>query len=203
MPDTELQTSQVPLSDLRAYPGNPRRGDVEAIKTSLRAHGQYRPIVVNRPTMQVLAGNHTLQAARQLGWTTIAATFVDVDDQQAKRIVLVDNRTNDLAAYDPQALVDLLEELPDLDGSGYDQATLDALLDEVAWPEDDRDEEIPPAPRRPKTRKGDVWALGRHRLISADATDPAAYEALMGKDRSCCGPTRPTASPTPARRASD
>jgi ParB/Sulfiredoxin domain len=63
MPDTELQTSQVPLSDLRAYPGNPRRGDVEAIKTSLRAHGQYRPIVVNRPTMQVLAGNHTLEAA--------------------------------------------------------------------------------------------------------------------------------------------
>jgi ParB-like nuclease family protein len=112
---------------------------VEAIKASLRAHGQYRPIVVNRPTMQVLAGNHTLEAAKQLGWKEIAATFVDVDDEQARRIVLVDNRTNDLADYDPQALVDLLEELPDLEGSGYDQADLDALLDQVAWPAEELD----------------------------------------------------------------
>jgi hypothetical protein len=95
--------------------------------------------------------------------------------------VLVDNRTNDLADYDPQALVDLLEELPDLDGSGYDQADLDALLDQVAWPADDLDEDIPPAPKRPRTKAGDVWHLGRHRLICADATDPSAYEALMGK----------------------
>src|SRR5436190_9382064 len=138
-----LQTQAVPTADLRPYDANPRRGDVEAIKVSLKAHGQYRPIVVNRPTRQVLAGNHTLKAAKQLGWKTIAATFVDVDDEQAKRIVLVDNRTNDLAGYDTQALVDLLEELPDLDGSGYDQPALDALLDEVAWPADDLDEEIP------------------------------------------------------------
>src|SRR5215210_3441174 len=93
MPHPDLQTLAVPLADLRPYDANPRRGDVEAIKASLQAHGQYRPIVVNRPTMQVLAGNHTLEAARELGWVTIAATFVDVDDEQAKRIVLVDNRT--------------------------------------------------------------------------------------------------------------
>jgi ParB-like nuclease domain len=50
----------VPTADLRPYPGNPRRGDLEAIKDSLERNGQYRPIVVNRRTMEVLAGNHTL-----------------------------------------------------------------------------------------------------------------------------------------------
>jgi ParB-like nuclease family protein len=102
MDHPDLQIEAVAVAALRPYPGNPRRGSVEAIKASLRAHGQYRPIVVNRPTMQVLAGNHTLEAAKQLGWKEIAATFVDVDDEQARRIVLVDNRTNDLADYDPQ-----------------------------------------------------------------------------------------------------
>src|SRR5215210_3891610 len=73
MRDQALQTQAVSVADLRPYPANPRRGNVEAIKASLRAHGQYRPIVVNRPTMQVLAGNHTLEAVRQLGWKEIAA----------------------------------------------------------------------------------------------------------------------------------
>jgi site-specific DNA-methyltransferase (adenine-specific) len=51
----------------------------------------------------------------------------------------------------------------------------------VAWPADDLDEDIPPAPKRPTTKPGDVWQLGRHRLVCADATDPDAYQALMGK----------------------
>lgn len=97
----------VPVSRLRLYARNPRRGDLEALKESLRLNGQYRPIVVNRGTAtgredEVLAGNHTLRAARELGWEAIAATYVDVDDEHARRIVLVDNRTNDLASYVPR-----------------------------------------------------------------------------------------------------
>ena len=49
--------------------------------------------------------------------------------------------------------------------SGYHQADLDVLLDQVAWPQDGLDEEIPPAHKRPKTKAGDVWKLGRHRLV--------------------------------------
>jgi hypothetical protein len=126
-----LTAERVPVASLTPYPGNPRRGDVDAIRESLRTNGQFRPIVVDRPTMQVLAGNHTLRAAKKLGWTEIAVTYVDVDDERAKRIVLADNRTNDLAGYDPAELVSLLTDLPSLEGTGYDEAALDELLDEV------------------------------------------------------------------------
>lgn len=128
----ELQVERVPVGDLIPYPGNARHGDIGAICQSLQAHGQYRPLVVQASTSYVIAGNHTLAAAVQLGWTEIAITRLDVDDEQAKRILLVDNRTQDLATNDDSALAALLEELAatdeGLDGTGFDGDDLDDLL---------------------------------------------------------------------------
>lgn len=122
----------VPVAELVPYRGNPRRGNVEAIRDSLEQHGQYRPVVVRRATNEVLAGNHTLQAARELGWEEIAATFVDVDDEQAARIVLVDNKTSDVGRYDDTELLAILKELEaseaGLSGTGYADDDLDDLL---------------------------------------------------------------------------
>lgn len=177
-------TEQVPVTQLRPYPGNPRRGDIEAIKASLETHGQYRPIVVNKRDDTVLAGNHTLEAARQLGRETIAVTYVNVDDEQAKRIVLVDNRTNDLAGYDDTELAALLEELDDLEGTGYGQDDLNALLDELERDgEPQEEDEPPPLPAEPKTKPGDLYELGRHRLVCGDAREPASYARLLGEER--------------------
>lgn len=126
----------VPIAGLHAYPGNPRRGRVDVVRRSLERHGQYRPVVVNSRTMQVLAGNHTMRAASELGWDELAVTFVDVDEDQAARIVLVDNRASDLSTNDDDELVALLESLAGseggLDGTGYDVGDLDALLDTLA-----------------------------------------------------------------------
>lgn len=131
IPDT-LEALKVPLADLVSYERNPRKGNVELIAHSLVANGQYRPIVVRKGTNQVLAGNHTLAAARHLGWERIAATFVEVDDQAAARIVLADNRTADLGTYDNALLLDLLQDLADseakLEGTGFEDEDLDALL---------------------------------------------------------------------------
>ena len=121
----------VRTDELQFFPTNPRKGNLEVIKQSLEANGQYRPIVVNRQTSEVLAGNHTLAAAKELGWDEIAATFVDVDQEQATRIALVDNRSNDLGSYGEQELVELLQSLPDLDGTGYDRLALERLLESV------------------------------------------------------------------------
>ncbi|CAA9478599.1 MAG: hypothetical protein AVDCRST_MAG17-11 [uncultured Solirubrobacterales bacterium] len=56
--------------------------------------------MVQRSTRAVVAGNHSLQAARELGLEEVSVTLLDIDDEQAKQIMLVDNRTNDLASYD-------------------------------------------------------------------------------------------------------
>lgn len=129
----DLASLAVPVASLRPFPGNPRRGDVGAIAESLRVNGQYRPVVVNRRTSEILAGNHTFAAALTLGWDQIAATFVDVDGVQAARIVLADNRTADLGSYDDALLAELLRPL-DLEGTGFDQGALDELLASVVEP---------------------------------------------------------------------
>lgn len=129
----------VPIAELNPYHRNPRTGDLDAISESLSVNGQYRPIVVNRGTLtgrpnEILAGNHTFKAVQQLGWTEIAVTWLDVNDDAAAKIVIVDNRTNDLAGYDSVLLADILTDLPDLQGTGYDQEQLDQLLDDTALP---------------------------------------------------------------------
>ena len=93
----EIAPLAQPIDDFKTHPRNVRQGDVGAISESLKAHGQYRPIVVQRSTGYVLAGNHTFMAAKSLGWDKIAVTYVDCDEEQATRILLVDNRANDLA----------------------------------------------------------------------------------------------------------
>ena len=192
IPET-LSALAVPIDSLTPYQDNPRRGDLEVIKESLAANGQYRPIVANRRTGEVLAGNHTLRAAEQLGWTRIAVTWVDVDDETARRIVLVDNRSNDLAGYDDALLASILEDLPDLEGTGYDKAALAELLagrdDPVALT--DPDEAAPLPERAPVSRVGDIWELGESRLLVGDATDEAAVLDALGDDRADCVWTDP------------
>lgn len=132
MPHHDLKLVRFDCAELRPYHRNPRRGDVEAITRSLEINGQYRPIVVNLGTttgrpLEVLAGNHTLAAAKTLQWSQIDAVTVDVDDMEAARIVAADNRTADLGSYDNDLLIELLGELEGLDGTGYTQDDIDAL----------------------------------------------------------------------------
>lgn len=144
------RAGRLPVGDLSTFTGNPRRGQVDVIADSLSRNGQYRPIVVNEGTKtgrpnEVLAGNHTLQAARKLGWDAIDVWIVDVDDAQARRIVAADNRTADLGEYDNADLLALLEGLDgDLEGTGYDEDFL-AELEDAARPPDSADALDPPA----------------------------------------------------------
>lgn len=129
---SDLSIKKLKVSELHTHPNNARQGDVGAIVQSLEAHGQYRPIVVQKSTMNVVAGNHTLLAANALGWETIEATIIDVDDDQALRILLVDNRVSDMATYDEAILSDLLQDLAEqddfLEGTGFDGDDLEDLL---------------------------------------------------------------------------
>lgn len=121
---------EVPVLALVPYRGNPRVGDVGAIAESLEANGQYRPIVVRRETREVLAGNHTLEAAKHLGWDSIKVTYVEgITDEAAARIVLADNRLPDLGRYNIPDLTELLEQVGgNLTGTGYDNYFVSNLL---------------------------------------------------------------------------
>lgn len=128
-----MNTRKLKISELTPYHKNARRGNVDAIAESLQVNGQYKPIIVNEGTRtgrrwEVLAGNHTVQAADQIGLDKLDAVVIDVDDDQARRIVLADNRTADLATYDDALLADLLSDAGDLSGTGFTDVDLGALL---------------------------------------------------------------------------
>ena len=122
-----MEAISVGVETLKEFEGNPRKGNVKALVESLQANGQYRPIVVQKSTRQILAGNHLWKAAQELGWKEISIIELDVDDTQAKKIVAADNRLADMGVYDEQKLLDLLGEI-DLVGTGYVPADVDDLL---------------------------------------------------------------------------
>lgn len=144
------RTERVPVSSLKMYHKNPRVGNVDLIAKSLHLNGQFKPIVVNigthtgRPN-EILAGNHTWLGARrdvtwdeQIGdeivpmhkdqWESIVASFVDVDEQQAAKIVLVDNKAADEGTYDDAIIAELFRNLPDVAGTGFSNMEVDDIL---------------------------------------------------------------------------
>jgi len=148
----------VALGRLKHHPKNPRKGSVEAIRESLRAHGVIRPIVVSRATRHVLAGNHTLKAARAESLDTLPVVWLDgLTPEQEVKILLADNRTSDMGTYDDAVLADLLQGLADagdLLGTGYDAGALDDLLQSLASPQEPQPQEEPASPPDAKTTEG-------------------------------------------------
>jgi ParB-like nuclease domain len=122
-----------PVGSLRTLPGNPRRGDVQAVKRSLERFGQRKPIVA-RDDGTVIAGNHTLLAARELGWPEIAVVGTNDDDATAKAYALADNRTSELGTFDMEDLAAMTAEIQAADpalltAASFTDTDLTALLD--------------------------------------------------------------------------
>lgn len=134
MPATYLETRSIDMAALTPFPGNARRGNVDVIRESVRANGQYRALVVRKlpdGTLQVLAGNHTKQALEAEGFSQARCDVIECTDDEATRIVLADNKTSDFGFYEDDALLSLLETLDDLEGTGYTPDDLDDLLAEM------------------------------------------------------------------------
>ena len=168
------------IADLTADPENARTHDkknLDAIASSLEKFGQRKPIVV-MPVGTILAGNGTWAAAKQLGWTDIQVSVVPVDWDYAtaKAYALADNRTAELAEWDTSILASQLIELDaegwDISALGFDVPETDTPLNEDEGPLT-FDEEAEPV-----TKLGDVWQLGRHRLMCGDSTSIDAVDAL-------------------------
>lgn len=127
----KYEIKKVLVDSLIEFPENPRSSDLEPIKESLKIHGQYRPLTVNINNNQILTGNHTWLAMKELGWETCDVMFVDVNDVKARKIVLVDNRVNELATYDKTKLSNMLGdlmELGELFGTGYSADDVDNIF---------------------------------------------------------------------------
>jgi ParB-like chromosome segregation protein Spo0J len=132
-----MKFQTIAVADLSLDPSNVRkhsRRNLDAIKASLRKFGQQKPIVVDAKGI-VLAGNGTLTAAQELGWTEIQIVRTDLAGVEATAFAIADNRTAELAEWDDN-LGEVLQSLAgdgyDLSKIGFDQSDLDALIGENA-----------------------------------------------------------------------
>jgi len=178
---------QVSIDLLKHHPRNANHGDVEAIKKSLAVNGWYGSVVVNTGTKHILAGNHRVMAAKALGWETVPVQWVDVTPEEELRILVVDNRTTRIGQDDTTKITDILAELANtpigLDGTGYGAADLDALIDELAGMTEPAelltDPDEVPEDVETRCKPGDLWILGRHRLLCGDSTKADDVARLM------------------------
>jgi DNA modification methylase len=182
----------VPIGTLKHHPKNPRKGDVKSITESIEHNGFYGVVVAQKSTGYVLAGNHRMMAAKAAGLDSLPVAYVDVDDSTALKILLADNRTNDLATYDNKELAELLADVSNkfgLDGTGYDEAFLDSLIGELGGGGDGAAEGEAPEAQLDKAEElrekwgvefGQLWEVGRHRILCGDSAKKEDVERLMG-----------------------
>lgn len=178
-----MNIETVPISSLHLDPANVRQhpdANLAAIKASLARFGQQKPIVVGDGDV-VIAGNGTLSAARELGWTEIQIVRTKLSGPDAVAFAIADNRTAELAEWDDEGLGKILDSLQRdglLEFTGFSDEDLGALLGEMSAG-DVNDEGPEDAPARPISRIGDLWVMGEHRLLCGDSTKPEDMRRLM------------------------
>jgi len=184
----KLKPLAVPIGTLKLDKKNARTHgarNLALIRSSLERFGQVQPVIVQRSKMRVVAGNARVIVMRELGWPTVAALVLDLDDRQASAFGVVDNRSAELAEWDDAKLAALVEEVTrggalEVADLGFTDRELDKMLKDAGAGDEKDDGEGPTwkPPKRATSERGQVWRLGSHLLVVGDAFDPNV-QALM------------------------
>lgn len=170
-----LRRMLAPIDELHEHPRNPRRGNLVEIQRSLARFGQQRPILA-LPDGTIVAGHHVWRAAQTMTWTEIAVVRSDLSDEEIEAYLLADNGTGDQGYYDERTLAELLNEMENLEGTGFGQEDAQAIIRAMLWmPElDPADKGDPPADQ--------PYAKGTAKLFHIVlAYDHDAYERVSGR----------------------
>lgn len=154
------------LSELKPYENNPRKNDkaVDPVAKSIKEFGFKVPIVIDKNGV-IVAGHTRYKAAKKLKIDIVPCIIADdLNDEQIKAFRLADNKVSEFAQWDMDALN---LELDDIDTIDMHEFGFEILQEEKEIIEDDFVEELP---EEPKSKRGDIYQLGRHRLMCGDST---------------------------------
>ncbi len=185
----------VPIGKLVPYVNNARTHSKEQItklRSSLREFGFVNPVIIDRE-FNVIAGHGRILAAKEENIEQVPCVFVDhLTEAQKKAYILADNRFALDAGWDEDMLRVEMEALQGMDFdislTGFDEAEIADLFaaDDNEAQEDDFDEDAA-LQAEPFVKTGDLWLLGKHRLLCADSTKPEDVKRLMdGKKANVC-----------------
>ena len=188
-----MQLKNLPLSKLTPADYNPRKDlqpgdpDYEKLKRSLSEFGYVEPVIWNKNTGQVVGGHQRIKILRDLGYETVDCVVVELDETREKALNVALNKIS--GDWDESKLALLIADLDasdfDAELTGFDEAEIQSLigsLDEDSI-EDDEFDLNAALEAAAFVKRGDIWSVGRHRLVCGDATNPADVEALMDGKR--------------------
>lgn len=175
---TEIKIEYLPVTVLTPYKKNARahgKEDVSKIAMSIEKYGMNDPIGIWGDKNIIVEGHGRMLACIKLGMDTVPVIRLDhLTDEQRREYAIMHNKTAELSAWDIDLLSEEISLLPGLDDFGIDWKL--PTVEELDAVEDDYDGELP---EQPKSKLGDIYQLGRHRLMCGSSTDPAQVEALM------------------------
>jgi DNA modification methylase len=188
-----LEFRKINIDRLKHAEYNPRKdlkpGDAEfeKIKNSITEFGYCEPIIVNSD-MTIIGGHQRAKVLKELGYTEIDCVVINIDKTKEKALNIALNKVT--GEWDFESLAKLLDELKEEDYNieltGFDFSEAEKLWDEYIsenkrdyYKDDDFDIELP---EEPVTKRGDIWLLGKHRLMCGDACSESDVAALMRED---------------------
>jgi DNA modification methylase len=191
-----VQVTYRPVSELKLDSRNPRLHSprqVRQIARSIQAFGFNVPVLVDTKD-QVIAGHGRILACQMIRWTEVPTICLDhLSEAQARAFMIADNRLNENSVWDEHLLAEQLKELSELEldfsleTTGFEMGEIDLRIEGL---EPDREDGQDPADRLegiqagpPVCRPGDLFLLGRHRVLCGSALEQDCYTAVMGKGR--------------------
>ena len=181
------QRKNVPVDRLIPYVNNAKvhsEDQVTRIASSIREFGFLSPVLVDKD-YNIIAGHGRVMAAKKLDMKEVPCLFVEgLTDAQRKAYILADNKLGEMAEWDTELVTSelemLLDENFDIDLLGFTDAELEKLLNQDDTEAEEDDFDVDAELEKPTfTQSGDVWILGRHRLICGDSTDESVINTLM------------------------
>jgi DNA modification methylase len=192
--DARSQLIEREVASLRPYGRNARvhsKKQIKQIAASIERFGFVNPVLVS-DTSEIVAGHGRVEAAKLLGMKTVPTLALShLSDAERRAYVLADNKLALNAGWDPEILALELQGLIELDFdveiTGFSLAEIDLALDRKADADPDGSEAPEDAIPQPVgasiIRRGEIWQLGRHKLLCGDAREPADFAALMDDER--------------------
>src|SRR4030042_6273558 len=171
-----MKSEQIAINKRKPNERNPRINDnaVDAVAHSIEAYGFNNPIITDGD-LKIAAGHTRLKAAIKLGLKTVPVIRVPgLVGSKFTGYSIADNKTADIAEWNEGLLAELLWDLKqdddfDMSSLGFEETELASILDDFIG-EHDKEDEVPPVPEIAKTKLGDLYQLGDHRLLCGDAT---------------------------------
>lgn len=174
-----MKVNQIKIQDIKPYGNNAKKHSkkqIEQVANSIKRFGFVQPLVVDKNN-ELIIGHCRLEASKKLGLTEVPVLKVeDLSEEEVKALRLADNKLNE-SPWDMDLAIEELKGISDemIDLIGFDK---DLIIES-----DEKDNEIPEIPEEPKSKLGDLYELGNHRVLCGDSTNDENIKKLFGKEK--------------------